>query len=170
MTQEEKKISEGNLIISKYRGAKLVETYLNEKKEVDHYLMDFGQKEDYPDNGRYYKIGATTTMKYHESFNWIMPVINDMLKIKAPGFNNPFKLHITNEYVWIHTSKEVERADGRGPYTKDLYAGSCHLNEPVQENPEYEPWTTEPVTIIEKALWVVALEFINWLECEELYK
>ena len=169
MTQEEKKISEGNLIISKYRGAKLVETYLNEKKEVDHYLMDFGQKEDYPDNCRYHKIGATTTMKYHESFNWIMPVINDMLKIKNPRESSMFQLKISTNIIVIcfNNSDYWDDIDNNEEYT---YVGACHLNEPIKKNTEHEPWSTEPVTTIEKALWVVALEFINWLECEELYK
>jgi len=60
-----------------FMGGSLLTTYLNENKELDHYLMDYGlsNKKRWPNHSRYH---ATSTMKYDKSWDWLMPVLKEM--------------------------------------------------------------------------------------------
>ena len=68
-------IQKGNELIAEFMGAKVIETYYNEKKEIDHYLYDFGGNKKevyYPDD--YTRYHASSMLRYHCSWDWLIPV------------------------------------------------------------------------------------------------
>ena len=71
MTVQE--ILEGNRFIAEFMGAVTIETY------PDHVLLDFVKKENYPSNDRYC---ASSLLKYHSDWNWIMSVIKKIESLK----------------------------------------------------------------------------------------
>lgn len=88
MTEEqEQQIIEGNTLIAKFMGAVIIEHY------PDHDLLDFLHRDNYPDNNRYY---ATTSLKYHKEWNWIIPVVR---KIKGVDETTSTRLYFYNRKI-----------------------------------------------------------------------
>lgn len=83
-------IKDLNKRISELMGATIIEVYLKPDKTIDHYLMDMGQ--DRLVNSRYI---ANTTMEYHKSWEWLMPVVK---KIKSL----PIDKYDYDKYAPIH--------------------------------------------------------------------
>jgi len=63
---EKKNIDKSNCLIAEFMGAKVIEKY------SDHILLDFINKDLYPDDSRYH---GSTLLKYHSSWDWLMPVV-----------------------------------------------------------------------------------------------
>ena len=100
-------IKDSNKLISEFMGAVVMETYLNPEKEVDHYLMDMGK--DRLVNSRYI---ANTTMKYHTSFDWLMPVVE---KIERLANLKDDQFYYSTGIIFNHTCKTDYGAEGH-PY------------------------------------------------------
>jgi len=81
--------------------------------------MDYGRDNHMPDNSRYH---ATTSMKYHTSDNWIMPVLRKLESLDFPeGKLKEFK------------NKLFKTENKRFPATKQLYETAVLFLEVYQE-------------------------------------
>jgi len=98
---------DSNKLISEFMGAVVMETYLNPEKEVDHYLMNMGK--DRLVNSRYI---ANTTMEYHTSFDWLMPVVENIEKLA----NLKDDQFYYSTGVGFHHIEKTDYADDKCPY------------------------------------------------------
>lgn len=73
MVDEE--IIENNRLIAVFMGGEIIVNY------PDHDLIDYIRKENYPTLTRYH---ATTTLLYHLSWDWLMPVVE---RIESLGYS-----------------------------------------------------------------------------------
>jgi hypothetical protein len=69
---------ENNKLIAEFMGAIIIETYYNEDKSINHFLMDMGKNRT--QNSRYI---SDITMLYHKSWDWLIPVVE---KIESLGY------------------------------------------------------------------------------------
>ena len=74
---DKKEISIKNILIAKFIGAIAISTFLSDDNLTEHELLDYVKKENYPDYSRYH---SSNFLKYHNDWNWLMPIITHCIK------------------------------------------------------------------------------------------
>jgi len=111
---EKELIKIGGTKIAMYMGAKIVAEYQN-GQEFDHYLLDFGERKDSYSPDNYCRYHSTNLLRYHESWDWLMPVYRS-IKNYLDNIERPSNNHCCHGdllEVEIHcalTSIDIEKA------------------------------------------------------------
>lgn len=128
-------IKEGNKLIAGFMGGKYRKA--NKQRFIGERFFDL------QDKGYYYLV---SDLKYHSSWDWLMPVVEKIFKMSEPETN-----HEVSEYVTEYFFRTFGMQDDKHQFLVRINGFSLH----------------ESKSLIE-ATWQAVIEFINWYNKQSL--